>query len=284
MANIKAEELADVDAVVYYAAAADKELLKVAAYMLAVRGKECRSLKSSLSFIAISEENKKHFKQIPNAMDIKEFFKGEHTIENNELSLKGGENLSKFLTCYKLQQALLNNPEYSILTKKDSSVHDEFIGHLVGQEDAIEFIKKISNTVRLFPVEITSSNEDYQKSLVNNFHKVLKTEGNVVDSLFATLNNMINLQDVPYAEDLEDETLKAQVSTFKSYNVKFYDKTFVDEAVQFMAKYSELFTLSTLMVAIRDSYNFTGYSSIKAKALLQEQINEFLNNLNTSKL
>jgi len=248
-AVIKAVDLLEVDSIVYYASNKDKMLLGMAA--------------------------------IPNAMDIKEFFKGEHSIVNNELVLKGGDNIRQFLTSYKVQEVILSQPEFLILVKGGTHVYNKFLTYFDDDSEEKVLFMQIRKAVHEFPINSSPLSQDDFRIKVNQyFSDVLTADFSNIESLFGLLNNMIKLQDIPDIEDLEDEELIKQVKPFKSYAVSFYDKKFVNDARLFMNKYSRLFIYCAMLEAIKDSSDFNSASTITATKLVEERITEFFNNLN----
>ena len=285
--SIKTADLQEIDNIVYYASNKDKALLIVAAYIIATNARGKRNYIGDLnggkdvSFLSISEDNKKFFKQIPNSMDVKEFFKAEHKIENNELYLQGGDNIRKYLTSYRLQKAMLSNPEFLVLAKDDTSVISKFQSMLGEEVEDIAFISTMRKVLRTFNVNRRDIDEGSLDVLItDHFSNVLSLEEDSLKGLFEMLNNMTKLQDVPDIEDFEEGDLKTQVAKFKSYTVNFYDKSFVNNAIMFMNKYSKLLLYSSTLVAIKESDHFNTKAAEAASREVLNQITEFFNNLN----
>lgn len=285
MKDAKADDLAEVTATVYYASSKERDLLNIAGFMAQLNKKKVNNFKEEgVAFILVAEDNKKHFKSIPNVMEIKEFFKQEHKVEDGELVLTGGEIMRDFMTTFRLQQALINNPGYFTLAKSEGSVFDSFISSLKANDASLEELEMIENVrsrMRKVPLTDTcNSIEELKDTLNQNFSTTLSLNEDSVKSMFGMLDNMCNLQDVGEIQDIEDEELKAQVSNFKSYDITYFDKKFVDSAVTLLSKYKYVFILSSALSAVKGEYSINAELQEEVREELESRIKEFFNNLN----
>lgn len=270
-------DLADIKGTVVYATTEDRDLLKATAYMYLLNKNISsfggRVLKADgdedTGFIQISRDNIKFFKQIPGIMDVKEYIKNTHKVEDGALTIKFGSVVNRFITGIYVHKLINLDKVYRII--EDHSILNK-VTEIIPEED-IPNILQAAQILDAFPVPLNvGQHSDPVIDIKDNFEKVLKIDSAGVSGLIDSFYSLSQIQELPV--DAFEDKEKTLIKSFKSVEIEVFDKEFVDNLEQELVKHREVLELVFIKYMVRN-YS-TLYDKTRSYEIIDTLINEKL--------